>query len=100
MQSPGPQCRGRRAEREADGSAGGAATGLGKAGTDAAGYVLGGGAGHKLNPSWPVKVEYQHLNLGQDGMFANRAKEDYAVSTVRSGLNYHFGGGCEPLKRT
>ena len=72
--------------------------GYGKHETDATGYVLGGGVEHKFNPSWSVKAEYQYLNLGQDSFFAKQAKEDYEVSTVRLGLNYHVGNGFEPLK--
>ncbi len=74
------------------------ASGYGKHETDATGYVVGGGVEHKFNPSWSVKAEYQYLNLGQESFFAKEAKEDYAVSTVRAGLNYHIGGGFEPLK--
>jgi outer membrane immunogenic protein len=69
-----------------------------KHGTDATGYVLGGGVEHKFNQAWSVKAEYQYLNLGQDSHFANVTNEDYAVSTARLGLNYHVGGGYTPLK--
>ena len=73
-------------------------TGFGKHETDATGYVVGGGAEYKFNPAWSVKAEYQYIDLGQESFFAKEAKEDYAVSTVRAGLNYHIGGGFEPLK--
>ncbi len=66
--------------------------------TDATGYVVGGGVEHKFNPAWSVKAEYQYLNLGKDNFFADRVDEDYAVSTVRLGLNYHVGSGYEPLR--
>ncbi len=74
------------------------AIGYGTHQTNATGYVVGGGVEHKLNPAWSVKAEYQYLNLGQDSFFAKQTNEDYAVSTVRLGLNYHIGGGFEPLK--
>jgi outer membrane immunogenic protein len=73
-------------------------TGFGKQETDAAGYVLGGGVEHKFNATWSAKAEYQYIDLGKDSLFAKQANEDYAVSTVRAGLNYHVGGGYEPLK--
>jgi outer membrane immunogenic protein len=66
--------------------------------TDASGYVAGAGAEYKLNPNWSVKAEYQYINLGQESAWAKDAKEDYEVSTVRAGLNYHLGGGYGPLK--
>jgi outer membrane immunogenic protein len=66
--------------------------------TDASGYVLGGGVEHKFNPSWSVKAEYQYIDLGQNSHWATLTKEDYAINTVRVGLNYHIGGSFEPLK--
>lgn len=66
--------------------------------TDATGYVVGGGAEYKFNPSWSAKAEYQYLNLGQENHWAKVTKEDFEVSTVRLGLNYHVGHGYEPLR--
>ncbi len=65
---------------------------------DATGYVVGGGAEYKFNPSWSAKAEYQYLNLGQENHWAKTTKEDFEVSTVRLGLNYHVGRGYEPLR--
>jgi outer membrane immunogenic protein len=73
-------------------------TGFGKHETDATGYVVGGGVEHKFNSTWSAKAEYQYIDLGKDSYFAKQANEDYAVSTVRAGLNYHVGGEYEPLK--
>lgn len=74
------------------------ALGYGTHETDTTGFVLGGGVEHKFNAAWSLKVEYQYMNLGQDSYFADRVNQDFEVSTIRVGLNYHFGGGHQPLK--
>jgi outer membrane immunogenic protein len=75
----------------------------------ATGYVLGGGLEYKIAPAWSVKAEYQYIDLGKNdltnpaGLGLSRFtgysiyKED-AFSTVRGGINYHFGSIYEPLK--
>ena len=69
-----------------------------KKSTDATGYVVGGGVEHKFAPNWSGKVEYQYIDLGQDSVWAKATAQDFAVSTVRAGLNYHIGTSFEPLK--
>jgi len=73
----------------------------------ATGYVVGGGIEYKVAPAWSVKAEYQYINLGQNdpkfqsGLSFKRVSntvDDDAFHTVRAGINYHFGGGYEPLK--
>ena len=66
--------------------------------TDSTGYAAGGGVEYKFNPNWSAKAEYQYINLGQDSYFAKITGEDFAVHTVRAGLNYHVGTSYEPLK--
>ena len=65
---------------------------------DATGYAVGGGVEHKFTPNWSAKAEYQYINLGQDSAWAKATSEDFAVHTVRAGLNYHIGTSYEPLK--
>jgi outer membrane immunogenic protein len=60
---------------------------------DAMGYVVGAGVEHKFSTHWSAKAEYQYIDLGQDSVWAKATKEDFAVSTVRIGLNYRIGGG-------
>jgi outer membrane immunogenic protein len=66
------------------------------------GYVAGGGVEYKFSPSWSGKVEYQFINLDQkdatDQAGASLNTVDTQLSTVRAGLNYHFGAGYAPLK--
>ncbi len=70
------------------------------------GYVLGGGIEYKITPSWSLKGEYQYINLGNDNLTgidstgaAVRTNDlDTNLHTARVGLNYHFGGGYQPLK--
>jgi outer membrane immunogenic protein len=59
---------------------------------DAMGYVVGAGVEHKFSTHWSAKAEYQYIDLGQDSVWAKATKEDFAVSTVRIGLNYRIGG--------
>jgi outer membrane immunogenic protein len=67
-----------------------------------AGYVLGGGVEYKFNPAWSVKAEYQYIDLGHDnaadaaGNYVHTV--DTELSTVRAGVNYHFGSSYAPLK--
>lgn len=78
------------------------------------GYVLGGGAEYKFNPSWSLKAEYQYLNFGKNdattsaaavdaGYGATASANSFKVSedafhTVRLGLNYWVNPGYTPLK--
>ena len=65
-------------------------------------YVLGGGVEYKFNPAWSVKAEYQYIDLGHDnaadaaGNYVHTV--DTELSTVRAGVNYHFGSSYAPLK--
>jgi outer membrane immunogenic protein len=67
-----------------------------------AGYVLGGGAEYKVSPSWSVKAEYQFIGLGHndaaDAAGNTVRTVDTELSTVRAGVNYHFGSSYAPLK--
>jgi outer membrane immunogenic protein len=68
------------------------------------GYTLGGGVEYLLAPSWSVKAEYQYLDLGGDTLSFTKINgtatftDPHTYNTVRAGLNYHLGGGYEPLK--
>ncbi len=66
------------------------------------GYVLGGGVEYKFNPSWSVKAEYQYIDLSHenatDAAGASLSTVDTQLSTVRAGVNYHFGSTYAPLK--
>jgi outer membrane immunogenic protein len=66
------------------------------------GYVLGGGVEYKLNPSWSVKAEYQFIDLNHENATDAAGKSvttvDTELSTVRMGVNYHFGSTYAPLK--
>jgi outer membrane immunogenic protein len=77
----------------------------------ATGYAAGGGIEYAFSPKWSGKVEYQYINLGGDnlsytahdpftgdptGTAAGKFNHEY--NTVRGGLNYHIGGGYDPLK--
>ncbi len=74
----------------------GSASISGKAKTDATGYVVGGGIEHKFAPNWSGKVEYQYIDLGQDSVWAKATAQDFAVSTVRLGLNYQSAPASSP----
>jgi outer membrane immunogenic protein len=72
------------------------------------GYVVGGGVEYKIAPAWSLKGEYQYINLGTDTVTSApftlsptdtvRVKFNNDFSTVRVGVNYHFGLPYEPLK--
>ncbi len=74
----------------------------------ATGYVVGGGFEYLFSPKWSAKIEYQYIDLGStslsaestDNRFAYTKKldADYAFSTVRLGVNYHFVPSYESLK--
>ena len=55
------------------------------------GWVAGGGVEYKLNPTWSVKGEYQHLEFTSD-------TPKTGIDTFRIGVNYFVGGGYDPLK--
>jgi outer membrane immunogenic protein len=67
------------------------------------GWTVGGGAEYMVNPTWSVKVEYQHFDFEnasvptpiQGGGVKFR---DDTIDAVTAGVNYHFGRGYEPLK--
>ncbi|MGA7323538.1 MAG: outer membrane beta-barrel protein, partial [Rhodomicrobium sp.] len=63
----------------------------------------GGGIEYKINPAWSLKGEYQYVDFGTAKLTdaANAVTTnslDTNFHTVRVGVNYHFGGGYEPLK--
>ncbi len=73
------------------------------------GYAVGGGIEYALTPKWTVKAEYQYIDLGSEdpvgsctfglgacGLFRTKIEDTY--STVRAGINYHFGEAYVPLK--
>jgi outer membrane immunogenic protein len=66
------------------------------------GYAAGGGVEYKISPGWTAKVEYQFVDLSQknaiDQAGASLNTVDTQLSTVRAGLNYHFGSSYTPLK--
>ncbi len=70
------------------------------------GYMLGGGIEYKFSTNWSLKGEYQYINLGNSSLTgtdttgaAVRTNDlDTNFHTARVGLNYHLGGGYEPLK--
>jgi outer membrane immunogenic protein len=79
----------------------------------ATGYTVGGGFEYMFSPRWSLKAEYQYMDLGARNLragysfapcagcavnSAGEAKFNHQYDTVRAGLNYHVGGGYEPLK--
>ena len=70
--------------------------------TTQTGYAVGGGVEYKINPAWSLKAEYQYIDLGCDRLTDSLGNAtnplDTTFQTVRAGVNYHFGGGYEPLK--
>ena len=76
---------------------------LGKATETQTGYTVGGGIEYKINPAWSVKGEYQFINLDASsltgaGPLGLNGTDSSEFHTVRLGVNYHLGGGYEPLK--
>ena len=67
------------------------------------GYVLGGGLEYQVNRTWSVKGEYQFLSLDASdalgaGPLGSASLDRSEFSTIRVGLNYHFGRDYDPLK--
>jgi outer membrane immunogenic protein len=69
----------------------GAVAGLGGFGMSAdqtvSGWVLGVGTEYALRDNWTAKIEYNMMDFGSDGPFA-----DNKFHVFKAGLNYRFGG--------
>lgn len=72
------------------------------------GWTLGGGFEYLIAPSWTLKLEYLHFDLGSlnssitrnsDG-FVFPYKNDLTANSIKVGINYKWGGCCGsmPLK--
>ena len=71
------------------------------------GWTLGGGMEYKFNPTWSVKLEYQHFDFGNvtgnlypvvDGV-TSRFERNLTADAVTVGVNYAWGGSFyTPLK--
>jgi outer membrane immunogenic protein len=53
----------------------------------ASGWVLGVGTEYALRDNWTAKIEYNMMDFGSDGPFA-----DSKFHVFKAGLNYRFGG--------
>jgi opacity protein-like surface antigen len=67
------------------------------------GWTLGGGMEFALTDRWSAKAEYMYYDLGQESYRIDNnliADAETRGSTVRIGVNYHFGPRCceAPLK--
>jgi outer membrane immunogenic protein len=49
--------------------------------------VLGVGTEYALRDNWTAKIEYNMMDFGSDGPFA-----DNKFHVFKAGLNYRFGG--------
>jgi high affinity Mn2+ porin len=62
------------------------------------GWAVGAGVEVPLIPNWTAKLEYLYSNFGAKNVgFPNNNevfRSDFALQTVRLGLNYHFGDGA------
>jgi outer membrane immunogenic protein len=60
------------------------------------GWAFGTGVEYAFAPNWSGKVEYNFLDFGKSGFFADVFGEPLdarqTVHTVKFGINYHFGG--------
>src|SRR5262249_1753476 len=64
------------------------------------GWVAGGGIEYCITPSWSVKIEYQHIDLGSytmsapvippNGVVITTNRFDNSFDTIRAGLNWHM----------
>ena len=75
--------------------------GVGKSSETQTGYAVGGGIEYKISPAWSLKGEYQFINLDASnttGPLGFTGSDSSELHTVRVGVNYHLGGGYEPLK--
>jgi outer membrane immunogenic protein len=70
------------------------------AGFNLTGYEIGGGIEYKVAPAWSLKVEYQHVDLGDITYAPAHIKnEDIAFNAIMVGANWHIGGwDSAPLK--
>jgi high affinity Mn2+ porin len=61
------------------------------------GWAVGAGVEVPLIPNWTAKLEYLYSNFGAKNVgFPNNNevfRSDFALQTVRLGVNYHFGDG-------
>jgi outer membrane immunogenic protein len=62
----------------------------GLGGGTASGWVVGVGAEYAFRNNWSAKVEYNHLDFGNDGAFLSN--NSVTLDTVKVGVNYKFGG--------
>ena len=62
------------------------------------GWAVGAGVEVPLIPNWTAKLEYLYSNFGAKNVgFPNNNevfRSDFALQTVRLGVNYHFGDGA------
>ena len=61
------------------------------------GWTVGGGMEFALTDRWSAKAEYMYYDLGQESYRIDNnliADADTQGSTVRIGVNYHFGPRC------
>jgi outer membrane immunogenic protein len=66
------------------------------------GWTLGGGVEYKVSPTWSIKAEYLHFDLGdQQVHFVNsglRWDNSVTIDTLKAGVNYHIANSYVPLK--
>ena len=66
-----------------------------------AGWTVGGGLEVPLIPNWTARLEYLYANFGAKSVnFLTNGetfRSDFALHTVRLGLNYHFGDALTAL---
>jgi outer membrane immunogenic protein len=69
------------------------------------GYTVGGGVEYIFVPGWSVKLEYQYIDLGDQGLSGvasnpriDRTKVENNFNTARIGINYHLNTEYVPLK--
>jgi outer membrane immunogenic protein len=70
----------------------------------ATGYAVGGGMEFYFDRSWSAILEYEHIDLGSDTLFASlisgetaTARFVHAYDTIRAGLSYHITSDYTPL---
>jgi outer membrane immunogenic protein len=51
------------------------------------GWMLGIGAEYALWDNWTAKIEYNRMDFGNGGPFA-----DNKFNVIKAGINYRFGG--------
>jgi outer membrane immunogenic protein len=69
---------------------------------DRAGWTAGAGVEYQFLANWSAKVEYLHVDLGNDIRWTTFGNDPGLTSVdfdvVRAGVNYHFGSVYAPLK--